>query len=279
MGNADSSPDDASEIRSEIVKVSAADGSCQHINSAISVLLMERVVPSRNLINKAQCICYYCNPLSRNVFTRGAKKDVIPNSCVKIAFNYLLRDAKESAQGVINTFRRVYHGADVTTMSHILSARRFYPRNTKFSRNSRAEEDTSSRPYERLNFHTGLLEMYNPSQVFMTPEPELAFKWGQNDGNFVVMLQVLFDPEFVFSKGQDTTLDEAEGAVRRGCVSKDLRQAEKQANEFRSRPSTYHCFPDSEVEYYINSDKLFEQQEMSPSFYINAIYFRFTGKQ
>ncbi len=280
MGNAESAEDiEGTEVRSEIMRCVSTDGSCEHVNRAISILLSERIVPSRSLINKSLCICYYCKPLSRNIFPRGDKKDLIPSRCVKIALNFVIKDAKESSQTIINTYRRVYHGSDPITISNVLSTRRFFPKHTKFFSSSsnkttsqnQSEED--HRAYERLNFFSGLLEEFNPNQVMMTPEPELAFSWGQhNEGH--LMLQILFDPSFHFSKGQDTSMPGSEGLVRRGNVGKDLRVAERAASEFRARVS-YFSFPDSEVEYYINSDKLFEQQTLSPRYYVNAVYFRF----
>ena len=88
MGNADSvdmlAPDDP-------IDTAAADGLCQHLHRAISILVLDRTIPNRAMINRSQCICYYCNPVSRLVFARGGRKDILANECVKIAFNFTLK--------------------------------------------------------------------------------------------------------------------------------------------------------------------------------------------
>lgn len=265
MGNAESD--------SEIAL--AADGSCTHIVQAVSILLRDRVVSSRTMINKSQCICYYCSPLNRHVFTRGKRKDVLPNEAVKIALNFSLIDEKKSAQEVVNSYRRLYYSTDPVTLSHVLTSKRFYPKGTKFIRGDLAVADESAKktPFERLNYFTAQLELYNPNQVLLTPEPELGFKWSSHPDGHKIALQLLFDPDFVFQKGQDTMLPGSEALVRRGSVAKDLRMAESFALDFRNK-TTYYGFPDSESEYYFNSDQLFQQQQLCPSFYFYAIFVR-----
>lgn len=256
-----------------------ADGLCQHLHRAISILLMDRTIPNRAMINKAQCICYYCNPVSRLLFVRGGRKDILCNDCVKIAFNFTLKDDSESALQVTNTYRRLYYGAPSNTIAKSLLTKRFFPRGTRFvpdDSGNLVEEPSDANlqaPFDRLNYATGLLEKFNPNQVFVTPEPELAFHHGEHP-NGKISVQILFDQKYVFTKGQCSILPGSEGIIRKGSLNKDVRTAEEQAAKFRERVS-FTGTPDSETDYYLNAEGLFDQQAMCPNFYFFALYFRF----
>jgi hypothetical protein len=69
-------------------------------------------------------------------------------------------------------------------------------------------------------------------------------------------------------------LPESDGLIRKGTLNKDVRAAEDAAQRFRES-QTFAATPDSEVDFYLNSESLFEQQAKCPSFYMFAIYFRF----
>jgi hypothetical protein len=133
MGNANGAEEQDPLAGMSSEPMLSPDGSCQHINRAISILLMDRTIANRSMINKAQCICYYCNPLSRLVFCRGGRKDILANRSVKLAFNFNLKGTETATpQHITNSYRRLFYGADANTMQKVLSTRRFFSRGTKF---------------------------------------------------------------------------------------------------------------------------------------------------
>ena len=81
---------------------------------------------------------------------------------------------------------------------------------------------------------------------------------------------------YVLLQGQCTLLPGSEGIIRRGSLNKDVREAENAAQKVRDRTS-FIATPDSETDYYLNSESLFDQQALCPNFYIFAIYFRFAS--
>jgi hypothetical protein len=208
MGNETSAPNGEDPLTAEMANepMLDADGTCQHINRAITILLTDKTIPNRSMINKSQCICYYCNPLSRLVFCRGGRKDILANKCVKLAFNFNLKEGEKSTpQQITNSYRRLFYGTDSTTMQRVLASRRFYSRATKFVSDDTGNlvedinEQLARPPYDRLNYASGLLEKFTQNQVFFSPEPELALQYGSHPYGRIC-LQVLFDNYFTFSK-------------------------------------------------------------------------------